>query len=101
MTASEQPKYALSIKMESNLLIKTETSWLRLNSFRWDWDCQRADHQPLDFRMGELTLPTAELIAEAQADGSRTIHRYPLIVLRVVRIELGARVAEILSEELH
>ena len=53
------------------------------------------------FRIAELTLPTAELIGETQTDGARTTHRYGFVPLGVVRIELGARVGEILSVELH
>src|ERR1700722_14251794 len=51
--------------------------------------------------VAELTLPSAELIAETQTDGARTIHRYGFVPLRVVRIEFGPRVGQILSVDLH
>jgi hypothetical protein len=38
MTASEQPKHAMSV---------SPTAWIKLNGIQWD--CRRADHQPLDF----------------------------------------------------
>src|ERR1700721_1518472 len=49
----------------------------------------------------EGQLPTTELIAEAQSDGTRTTHRDGFVPLRVVRIEFGPRVGQILSVDLH
>ena len=65
-------------------------SLTKLNGFRWD--CRRDDRQPPEFRLAELTLRTAEPIAEAQTDSSGTTHRYSFVPLRVVCIELGPRV---------
>src|ERR1700722_8020991 len=53
----------------------------------------------VDGREGQL--PTTELIAEAQTDGTRTTHRDGFVPLRVVRIEFGPRVGQILSVDLH
>jgi hypothetical protein len=46
-------------------------------------------------------LPTVELIAEAYTDGAGAIHRYTLVPLRVVRVELGPRVGQVLSVDLY
>ena len=76
------------------------TARLKPNGFRRN--CGWADHQPLDFGwLKQLTLPTAELIAEAQTDGSGTTHRYGFVPLPVVRIQLRPRVGQVLSVDLH
>lgn len=49
----------------------------------------------------ELTLPAVKPIAEAQPHGSGTTYRYGSVPLRVVRIQLGPRVSQVLSVELH
>src|SRR5258708_11819047 len=49
----------------------------------------------------QITLPTGELIAQSQPDGSGPTHRDAFVPLRVVRIEFGPRVGQILSVDLH
>src|SRR5438105_15320317 len=48
-----------------------------------------------------LALATAELIAEVQADGSRTTDRYGFVPLRVVSIQFSPRVGQVLCVDLH
>lgn len=51
-------------------------------------------------RRAAITLPTGELIADVQPNGSGPTHRDGFVPLRVVRIEFGPRVGQILSVDL-
>ena len=48
-----------------------------------------------------LALTADEPVAEAQSDGSGTVHRYRFVVLPVVRKQLSPRVGQVLSVNLH